>query len=199
MLVSYTGTPAGRGGGCFLLSSACACSTDFSLYDNQKDRVPKSSRLTIFHKQGVYIIRRVGRKYMILRGNLVNRTYGKNKNLYISVFFTTIIGPVYYGPPYWQQLIRVILIREFVSHSFHIFFAQLFHLPDFPGLFFRKKWNLTSFWLFCFWRISRIVTERLRVLLHTGISNYFQTLGIPEKKNSPIGLSLRRSPKCTRS
>ena len=139
MLVSYTGTPAGRGGGCFLLSSACACSTDFSLYDNQKDRVPKSSRLTIFHKQGVYIIRRVGRKYMILRGNLVNRTYGKNKNLYISVFFTTIIGPVYYGPPYWQQLIRVILIREFVSHSFHIFFAQLFHLPDFPGLFFRKK------------------------------------------------------------
>ena len=40
---------------------------------------------------------------------------------------------------------------------------------------------------FCLWRISRTVTERLRILIH--ISNYFQTLEILEKK-TPLRTSL---------
>ena len=32
----------------------------------------------------------------LLRGIIVNRTYGKYKNLYISLFLPTIFGPVYY-------------------------------------------------------------------------------------------------------
>ena len=34
----------------------------------------------------------------ILRGTLVNRTYGGNKNLYIYLFLPTIFGPIYYRP-----------------------------------------------------------------------------------------------------
>ena len=30
---------------------------------------------------------------------IVNRTYGTHKNLDIHVFFPTIFGPIYYGPP----------------------------------------------------------------------------------------------------
>ena len=29
----------------------------------------------------------------------LNRTYGTHKNLYISLFLSTIFGPIYYGPP----------------------------------------------------------------------------------------------------
>ena len=36
---------------------------------------------------------------LILRGTIVNRTYGTHKNLYISLFFPTIFGPINYGPP----------------------------------------------------------------------------------------------------
>ena len=68
---------------------------------------------------------------------------------------------------------RVILIGEFFPQKFDIRFAQLFNLPYFPD--------------FCFWRILRIVTESLRILIL--ISNYFQTLEITEKtlsdKNEP--------------
>ena len=35
----------------------------------------------------------------LLRGIMVNRTYGTHKNLYISLFSLTIFGPIYYGPP----------------------------------------------------------------------------------------------------
>ena len=37
--------------------------------------------------------------FILLRGIIVNRTYGTHKNLYISVFLLTIFGPIYYGPP----------------------------------------------------------------------------------------------------
>ena len=36
---------------------------------------------------------------LLLRGTIVNRTYGTNKNLYVYSFSRTIFGPVYYGPP----------------------------------------------------------------------------------------------------
>ena len=35
----------------------------------------------------------------LLRGTIVNRTYGLHKNLYIDLFLLTIFGPIYYGPP----------------------------------------------------------------------------------------------------
>ena len=36
---------------------------------------------------------------VLLRGALVNRTYGVHKNPYISPFLPTIFGPVNYAPP----------------------------------------------------------------------------------------------------
>ena len=35
---------------------------------------------------------------VLLRGNIVNRTYGIHKNLYVNPFLLTIFGPVNYGP-----------------------------------------------------------------------------------------------------
>ena len=35
----------------------------------------------------------------LLRGTLVNRTYGIHKNLYIFTSLPTIFGPINYGPP----------------------------------------------------------------------------------------------------
>ena len=45
--------------------------------------------------------KRVNTWYSIiqLRRGVLNRTYGKHKNLYISLFLVTIFGPIYYGPP----------------------------------------------------------------------------------------------------
>ena len=34
----------------------------------------------------------------LLRGTKLNRTYGKHKKLYISLFLLTTFGPIYYGP-----------------------------------------------------------------------------------------------------
>ena len=51
--------------------------------------------------QGIYITKAV-MLYVLhqyLRGAIVNRTYGTNKNLYTSLFLLTIFGPIYYGPP----------------------------------------------------------------------------------------------------
>ena len=36
---------------------------------------------------------------LLLRGTLVNRTYGVHKKLYIQPFLLTIFGPINYGPP----------------------------------------------------------------------------------------------------
>ena len=41
----------------------------------------------------------VYRSGILLRGAILKRTYGTYKNLYISLFFLTIFGPIYYGPP----------------------------------------------------------------------------------------------------
>ena len=35
----------------------------------------------------------------LLRGTILNRTYGAYKNLNISLFLPTIFGPISYGPP----------------------------------------------------------------------------------------------------
>ena len=35
----------------------------------------------------------------VLRGALLNRTYGKHKHLYISLFLLTIFGPIYLKSP----------------------------------------------------------------------------------------------------
>ena len=36
---------------------------------------------------------------VLLRGTILNRTYGTHANLCISLFLTTIFGSIYYGPP----------------------------------------------------------------------------------------------------
>ena len=36
---------------------------------------------------------------VVLRGTIVNRTYGTDKNLYVEAFLPTIFSPVNYGPP----------------------------------------------------------------------------------------------------
>ena len=36
---------------------------------------------------------------LLLRGTIVNRTYGIHKNPYIEPFLLTIFGPINYGPP----------------------------------------------------------------------------------------------------
>ena len=35
---------------------------------------------------------------VLLRGSILNRTYGTDKNLYKSLYLLTIFGPIYYGP-----------------------------------------------------------------------------------------------------
>ena len=35
----------------------------------------------------------------LLRGTIVNRTYGTHKNLYVPLFLLTIFGPINYSPP----------------------------------------------------------------------------------------------------
>ena len=37
--------------------------------------------------------------FLVLRGNIVNRTCGIHKNLYIKPFLLTMFGPINYGPP----------------------------------------------------------------------------------------------------
>ena len=41
----------------------------------------------------------------LLRGPLLNRTYGTHKNLYISGVCPTIFGPICYGPPQWSGFV----------------------------------------------------------------------------------------------
>ena len=41
----------------------------------------------------------LGLSGLLLRGAIVNRTYGTHKNLYVYLFLLTKIGPIYYGPP----------------------------------------------------------------------------------------------------
>ena len=62
------------------------------------------------------------------------------------------------------SILRVFLVREFVFHNFDMFFAQFFNLPYFPD--FSSNYYVKFNEVFCFWRISRTVTERLRILIH---------------------------------
>ena len=39
----------------------------------------------------------------LLRGAIVNRTYGRHKTLHNSLFFLTTFDPIYYGPPQYLQ------------------------------------------------------------------------------------------------
>ena len=55
--------------------------------------------------------KRVNTWYSIiqLRRGVLNRTYGKHKNLvYISLFLVTIFGPIYYGPPWYSSYLSCI-------------------------------------------------------------------------------------------
>ena len=79
----------------------------------------------------------------------------------------------------------VCLIGELFPHSFHIFFAQLSIFYIFL-IFFPSMWNLTNL-VFCFWGISRIVTERLPPYIDT--SPIVSKLCKWWKKSSPTRMS----------
>ena len=51
------------------------------------------------HRTLYHYYRNDGFRDKLLRGTLVNRTYGGHKNLYIHIFLLTIFGPIYYRPP----------------------------------------------------------------------------------------------------
>ena len=87
---------------------------------------------------------------------------------------------------------RVVLVGGLYFHSFHVFFAQFFNFPKIPDFFFPNKYVKFSK-PDCFayyWRISRIVTERLRILIH--LYKYFHTSEIMEK-NPPIRMNLNHA------
>ena len=44
--------------------------------------------------------------FLVLRGTIVNRTYGTHKNLDIPLFLVTILRPIYYGPPYTKVTVH---------------------------------------------------------------------------------------------
>ena len=47
----------------------------------------------------VVVVRGCYSRVGLLRGTIVNRTYGVHKKLHIYLFLLTIFGPIYYGPP----------------------------------------------------------------------------------------------------
>ena len=55
------------------------------------DKHPKPLKSFTSREEAYYCI--------ILRGTIVNRTYGIHKNLCILPFLLTISGPINYGPP----------------------------------------------------------------------------------------------------
>ena len=55
----------------------------------------------------------------LLRGTILNRTYGEYKNLYISLILLTIFGPIYYGPPYYQVVVLPAMLGNFVLEEPH--------------------------------------------------------------------------------
>ena len=48
--------------------------------------------------QDAYLEQETGEKAGLVRGTILNRTYGTDKNQLISIFFLTTFGPIYYGP-----------------------------------------------------------------------------------------------------
>ena len=66
---------------------------------------------------------------VILRGTIVNRTYGTLKNLYIYLFFLTMFGPIYFV---WSSVIVVVVSRFAVV--FTVIVISPFLLPVFCDL-----------------------------------------------------------------
>ena len=64
--------------------------------------------------------------YALLRRTTLNRTCGTHKILYISIFLSTILGPIYHGPPYaffvaWSICFSV--VPSLVARSFVVPFC----------------------------------------------------------------------------
>ena len=80
--------------------------------------IPRTGRRFPLHDAGYFIFkaRAVPSYYMLelpawdpynlcmilLRGTIVNRTYGTHKHLHIFLFLLTIFDPIYYGPPQYS-------------------------------------------------------------------------------------------------
>ena len=57
----------------------------------------------------------------LLRGAIVNGTYGTHKTLYISLFLPTIFVPVDYDPPSYCNGLNLIEMRQWVDESTYFF------------------------------------------------------------------------------
>ena len=61
------------------------------LPNNVRKKIWKHTRREIFVPFRIYL-------FVLIRGTILNRTYGTHKNQYISLFLPTIFGPIYCGP-----------------------------------------------------------------------------------------------------
>ena len=67
------------------------------------ERLPPKGNLvpgySVYVAMASYAVSRVAYADMLLRGTIVNRTYGTHENLRVYLFLLTKFGPIYYGPP----------------------------------------------------------------------------------------------------
>ena len=75
-------------------SEVANCETDIHRTNTTTSEVMLACNVTTIEHEGDFTS--LGICY--LRGNLVNRTYGEDKNIYIHIFLPTIFGPIYYRP-----------------------------------------------------------------------------------------------------
>ena len=81
---------------CSLMSSLMRCfSTVYFVPGTKYQATPNEPCFT----EAMKLINAKYYSGVILRGTIVNRTYGIHKNLYVQAFLPTIFGPVNYGPP----------------------------------------------------------------------------------------------------
>ena len=80
----------------FLIFERVFSSTPINLHSHFED-----NRVQIIWKQSNIRYTWMSLDRQLLRGTIVNRTYGTHKTLYISLLLLTIFGPIYYGSPYY--------------------------------------------------------------------------------------------------
>ena len=69
--------------------------TDYSYFRFARDVFFFFSRQLRFRCEGKPLLLGI----RLLRGGILNRTYGTHKTLYIYLYLLTLFGPIYYGPP----------------------------------------------------------------------------------------------------
>ena len=79
---------------CFNFDLARLCKTTYCTDIEQNTKAKKTQGSSLLMTRPLRML-----LSLIVRGTIVNRTYGIPKNLYIYLFLSTIVGPTYYGLP----------------------------------------------------------------------------------------------------